>query len=44
LLLSRASAQSDRVGRLTPRAQLPVAPQWTVRPTHGRVEDDRADD
>ena len=44
LLLGRASPQNDPVGRLTPRVNLPAAPQWTVRPTTGRVEDGGADD
>jgi hypothetical protein len=44
LLLGNASAQNDPVGRLTPRANLPAAPAWTIRPTDGRVEQDRADD
>ena len=44
LLLGRVSAQSDPVGRLTPRAHLPAAPHWTVRPARGRVEDGGADD
>jgi hypothetical protein len=32
LLLGRASAQNDPVGRLSPRAHLPAAPGWTIRP------------
>ena len=46
LLLGRASAQNDPVGRLRPARQqhLPAAPQWTVRPTTGRVGDEGADD
>jgi hypothetical protein len=44
LLLGRASASNDPVGRLTPRANLPAAPQWTIRPTTGPVEDNGADD
>lgn len=44
LLLGRASAQNDPVGKLTPRTHLPAAPQWTIRPTHGHVEDRGADD
>jgi hypothetical protein len=46
LLLGRASAQNDPVGRLSPgkRVQVPAAPKWTVRPTDGRVEDRGADD
>jgi len=43
VLLGRASAQNEPVGKLTPRAHLP-APQWTIRPAHGPVEHDRADD
>ncbi len=44
LLLGHASARNDPVGRLTPRANLPVAPQWTIRPAHGHVNDEGADD
>lgn len=44
VLLDRATAQNDPVGRLTPRTHLPAAPAWTVRPTHGHVEDRGADD
>ena len=44
LLLGSASAQNEPVGKLTPRAKLPAAPQWTIRPADGRTEHDRADD
>jgi hypothetical protein len=44
LLLGRASAQNDPVGRLSPGKPVPAAPHWTVRPTTGRVEDRGADD
>ena len=44
LLLAHASAGGGPVGRLTPRTQLPAAPQWTVRPIHEPVEDGGADD
>jgi hypothetical protein len=44
LLLGRASAQNDPVGRLAPGRPVPAAPKWTVRPTDGRVEDRGADD
>jgi hypothetical protein len=44
LLLGNAAAQNDPVGRLTPRANLPAAPQWTIRPAHGHVEHDGSDD
>jgi hypothetical protein len=44
LLLGSASAGNDPVGRLSPRADLPAAPHWTVRPTTGRPHDERADD
>jgi hypothetical protein len=44
VLLGSASAGNDPVGRLTPRAHLPAAPQWTVRPTTGRPHDEGADD
>lgn len=44
LLLGRASSQNDPVGRLLPRAHLPAAPHWTIRPTHGETEDRGQDD
>jgi hypothetical protein len=44
LLLGRASASNDPVGRLSPRTHLPAAPAWTVRPIRGEVENDGADD
>jgi len=44
LLLLNASSSNDPIGKLTPRANLPAAPGWTVRPTHGPIEDRGADD
>ncbi len=44
LLLGSAAASNDPVGRLSPRANLPAAPHWTVRPTKGRPHDEGADD
>lgn len=44
LLLGRASAQNDPVGTLSPRAHLPAAPAWTVRPATHEREHDGADD
>jgi hypothetical protein len=44
LLLGKASAGSDPVGKLSPKANLPPAPSWTVRPTTGPARDDGADD
>ena len=44
LLLGRASAGKDPIGRLSPRANFPAAPHWTVRPTHSRSEDRGLDD
>lgn len=44
LLLGSASARNDPVGRLSPRAHLPAAPHWTVRPTKGRPQDEHSDD
>ena len=44
LLLGRASAQSEPVGTLSPRAHLPAAPAWTIRPATREVEHDGADD
>jgi hypothetical protein len=44
LLLGSASTSNDPVGKLSPRANLPPAPHWIVRPTTGRPHDDGADD
>ena len=44
LLLSSAAADNGPVGGLSPRAHLPAAPHWTVRPTTGRPRDEHADD
>jgi hypothetical protein len=44
LLLGSAAANNAPVGRLSPRAHLPAAPHWTVRPTKGRPHDEHADD
>lgn len=44
LLLGSAAASNDLVGRLSPRAHLPAAPHWTVRPVTGRPHDEGADD
>jgi hypothetical protein len=44
VLLGSAAASNDPVGRLSPRAHLPAAPHWTVRPTTGRPHDEHADD
>jgi hypothetical protein len=52
LLLGKASAGNDPVGKLRPIANLPAAatttlpaaPGWTVRPTTGRLHDEGADD
>jgi hypothetical protein len=44
LLLGSAAASNDPVGRLSPRANLPPAPHWTVRPTTGHPHDEGADD
>jgi hypothetical protein len=44
LLLGNAAASNDPVGRLSPRAHLPAAPHWTVRPTRGQPQDEGADD
>jgi len=45
-LLAHAAGGGDPVGKLRPRAQIPAAPapNWTVRPTHGEVENEGADD
>jgi hypothetical protein len=44
LLLGSAAAGNDPVGRLSPRAHLPAAPHWVIRPTTGRPHDEGADD
>ena len=44
VLLGTAAASNDPVGRLSPRAHLPAAPHWTVRPTGGHPQDEGADD
>jgi hypothetical protein len=44
LLLGSASAGNDPVGKLSPRANLPPAPHWIVRPTTGPARDEGADD
>jgi hypothetical protein len=44
LLLGSATANNAPIGRLSPRAHLPAAPHWTVRPTTGRPHDEHADD
>ena len=44
LLLGSAASDNAPVGRLSPRAQLPAAPHWTVRPVTGRPHDEGADD
>lgn len=44
VLLGHASAQNDPVGRLSPRAHLPAAPAWAVRPRSHERERDGADD
>jgi hypothetical protein len=44
LLLGSASAGNDAVGGLSPRAHLPPAPHWVIRPTTGQPRDEGADD
>jgi hypothetical protein len=44
LLLGSAAAGGDPVGRLSPRAHLPPAPHWIIRPNSGRPHDEGADD
>jgi hypothetical protein len=44
LLLGSFSTSDEPVGRLSPRVSGTPAPDWTVRPTTGRVEDEGADD
>ena len=44
LLLGGAAAGNEPRVRLSPRAHLPAAPHWTVRPTTGHPHDEGADD
>ncbi len=44
LLLGKASAREDPVGRLRPNVNVPTAPDWTVRPTTGPIHDEGSDD
>ena len=48
VLLGRASAGNDPVGQLQPRlttvTQAPAAPLPVIRPTHGTIENEGADD
>jgi hypothetical protein len=43
-LLNYAMPAGDRLGRLTPRANLPAAPARIVRPVTGTIEHDGGDD
>ena len=43
-LLNYATPADDRVGKLTPRANLPAAPARIVRPVTGTIEHDSGDD
>jgi hypothetical protein len=43
-LLNYAAPAGDRVGKLTPRANLPAAPARIVRPVTGTIEHDGGDD
>jgi hypothetical protein len=43
-LLGYASASNDPVGKLNPLVRLPAAPANVVRPAHGPVENEGADD
>jgi hypothetical protein len=44
VLLGSASARNNPVGTLSPKASLPPAPRWAIRPISGRPHDRRADD
>jgi hypothetical protein len=44
IVLGRASAQNDPVGTLSPKAHLPAAPAWTIRPAAKEHAHDGADD
>jgi hypothetical protein len=44
VILGQASARNDPIGRLSPRTQLPAAPHVEIRPAHGHVSGEGADD
>ena len=44
LALLNYATPGDRVGKLTPRANLPAAPARIVRPVTGTIEHDGGDD
>jgi hypothetical protein len=43
-LLDYASSGSDPVGKLKPQARVPAAPASVIRPRHGHISDEGADD
>jgi type IV secretory pathway protease TraF len=43
-LLDYASSSNDPVGKLKPQANVPAAPASVIRPQHGHVSDEGADD
>ena len=43
-LLDYASSSNDPVGKLKPQANVPAAPASVIRPRHGHVSDEGADD
>ena len=44
LLLGKTSASDGPAGRLRPAGNVPTAPDWTVRPTTGTIQDEGSDD
>jgi hypothetical protein len=43
-LLDYASSSNDPVGKLRPQARIPAAPASVIRPSHGGVSGEHADD
>jgi hypothetical protein len=43
-LLDYASSGNDPVGKLKPQAHVPAAPASVIRPRHGHISDEGADD
>jgi hypothetical protein len=43
-LLDYAASGSDPVGKLKPQARVPAAPASVIRPRHGHITDEGADD
>jgi hypothetical protein len=43
-LLDYASSSNDPVGKLRPQARVPAVPAAVIRPRHGHISDEGADD